>query len=237
MVHDRPLGQRKNGRRSKTRSDEGSSGIFEKSTNITDSSHCPAPEVQQQIEAAILTRSQLGLDGKVFLDDKSMTKNERGLENIIDSYCFTTNSGYVYMDHTADVQLHAWGDTFGDALSELAISMFGYMTTLSAIEVDDDFSKQVASEVEASGHDLKSLVYSFLNEWLFIFHSVGFVAKKVKIVEIDRERYSIKSSGKGEKMNISKHPQGTEVKAITYSNMQLNEESDGRCKIWVIIDI
>lgn len=34
----------------------------------------------------------------------------------------------------------------------------------------------------------------------------------------------------------SKHPQGTEIKAITYSNMQINENED-RCDLYVIVDI
>jgi len=48
--------------------------------------------------------------------------------------------------------------------------------------------------------------------------------------------YTITSSAKGEKINVSKHAQGTEVKAITYSNMQIKDESN-RCDIWVIVDI
>ncbi|CAB1117265.1 unnamed protein product [Ectocarpus sp. CCAP 1310/34] len=41
----------------------------------------------------------------------------------------------------------------------------------------------------------------------------------------------------GETFDLSKHPQGTEVKAITYSNMQINEGPDGRTDIYVIVDI
>jgi len=52
----------------------------------------------------------------------------------------------------------------------------------------------------------------------------------------------------GEVFDLSKHPQGTEVKAITYSNMQIHEaieprgsdtqkSQDGLYHLFVIIDI
>ena len=40
----------------------------------------------------------------------------------------------------------------------------------------------------------------------------------------------------GEVFNLDKHPQGTEVKAITYSNMQIHKKDD-RVDVYVIIDI
>jgi SHS2 domain-containing protein len=49
-------------------------------------------------------------------------------------------------------------------------------------------------------------------------------------------RFTITSSGKGEKMDLHKHTQGTEIKAITYSNMKISE-TDDQCDIWVIVDI
>ena len=41
---------------------------------------------------------------------------------------------------------------------------------------------------------------------------------------------------KGESFDLKKHPQGTEVKAITYSNMQIHEELPTH-DIFVILDI
>ena len=46
----------------------------------------------------------------------------------------------------------------------------------------------------------------------------------------------VRSRGWGERMDLSRHPQGTEVKAITYSNLRVSVER-GRCDLYVIVDI
>ena len=40
----------------------------------------------------------------------------------------------------------------------------------------------------------------------------------------------------GEKFSLQKHSQGTEIKAITYSNMQIHQK-DSRVDVFVIVDI
>jgi len=32
---------------------------------------------------------------------------------------------YAYLDHTADVQLHAWGDSLEVAIQQLVVSLYG----------------------------------------------------------------------------------------------------------------
>mmetsp|Transcript_50440 Transcript_50440/g.60796 ORF Transcript_50440/g.60796 Transcript_50440/m.60796 type:complete len:250 (-) Transcript_50440:145-894(-) len=143
---------------------------------------------------------------------------------------------YEYRDHTADVQLHSWGKDLSEALSWCAVAMFGYMTCIGDVDVNEKESDDFGKGVVARGQDLYSLIFAFLDEWLFNFHDTGFIAKEVVVTSIDLEGFCIKSVGRGECFDIDKHPQGTEVKAITYSNMKMIEEN-GRCDIWVIIDI
>lgn len=40
------------------------------------------------------------------------------------------------LDHTADVQLHAWGATLEDAFASVALAMYNYMTPIDGLEVD-----------------------------------------------------------------------------------------------------
>jgi SHS2 domain-containing protein len=58
----------------------------------------------------------------------------------------------------------------------------------------------------------------------------------VRILEFDRTNFHIKGAAYGEEFQIGKHPQGSEVKAITYSNMQVHENEE-KCEVFVIIDI
>uniref|UniRef100_A0A1B6KSH9 Archease domain-containing protein n=1 Tax=Graphocephala atropunctata TaxID=36148 RepID=A0A1B6KSH9_9HEMI len=138
---------------------------------------------------------------------------------------------YEYLDHTADVQIHAWGETLTEAFEQCANAMFGYMTEIEYVEMVE------THDIEAEGHDLLSLLYHFLDEFLFLFSAEPYlIARKVKILEFDKENFKIKARGFGEEFKIGKHPQGTEVKAITYSNMQVHE-NEGKFEVFVIIDI
>nr|CAD7432362.1 unnamed protein product [Timema monikensis] len=136
-----------------------------------------------------------------------------------------------YLDHTADVQIHAWGDSLEEAFEQSAMAMFAYMTEIEYVQMTE------SQDIEAEGHDMLSLLFHFLDEFLFLFCAEPFfIARKVKILEFDRENFRIKARGYGEEFVIGKHPQGTEVKAITYSNMQVHE-NEGHCELFVIIDI
>uniref|UniRef100_A0A8D8PYS1 Protein archease-like n=1 Tax=Cacopsylla melanoneura TaxID=428564 RepID=A0A8D8PYS1_9HEMI len=136
---------------------------------------------------------------------------------------------YEYLDHTADVQIHAWGDSLQEAFEQCANAMYGYMTEIEYVEMKE------SQDLEAEGDDLLGLLFHFLDECLFLFSAEPFfIARKVQILEFDKENFKIKARGFGETFELGKHPQGTEVKAITYSNMQVHEDKN---EVFVIIDI
>uniref|UniRef100_A0A336MYU1 CSON008604 protein n=1 Tax=Culicoides sonorensis TaxID=179676 RepID=A0A336MYU1_CULSO len=123
---------------------------------------------------------------------------------------------YEYLDHTADVQLHAWGEDLKEAFEQCGIAMFGYMTELETVDVKKCY------QIEAQSDDLEGLLFRFLDELLFLFSAEPFlICKKLEITTFDLDTYHIVCSCYGEPFDLSKHPQGTEVKAITYSAMQI----------------
>jgi SHS2 domain-containing protein len=75
-----------------------------------------------------------------------------------------------------------------------------------------------------------------MNELLFKFIADSFCTKKATILEMNLEVFSIKAELEGDIFDLSKHSVGTEVKAITYSNMQIIQ-SDNKVDLFVIVDI
>lgn len=121
-----------------------------------------------------------------------------------------------------------------EAFEQCGVAMFGYMTELPYVEI-----KQSAM-IEASGHDLESLLFHFLDELLFLFSCEPYlICRKLNITEFMNEgEYSLKCKCYGEEFLLGKHPQGTEVKAITYSAMQIiNDLELQKAEVFVIIDI
>ena len=140
---------------------------------------------------------------------------------------------YEYLDHTADVQLHAWGDNLGEAFENVAMAMFGYMTEIETVEM------ALALEMECQGEDMEGLLFHFLDEFLFAFSAEPFfIPRKIVITEFDRQNLRIKCRGFGEQFTLGKHPQGTEVKAITYGSMNIYDDDEKKQhELFVIIDI
>ncbi|KAL7667362.1 hypothetical protein ACOME3_010823 [Neoechinorhynchus agilis] len=143
---------------------------------------------------------------------------------------------YEYLDHTADVQLHGWGSSVKEAFEQCGLAMFAYMTTdIDSVEMLE------TREISVEEDDMLNLLYHFLDELLFLFCCEPFfIGRRIQITEFDKQTFKLKARVYGEEFQIGKHPQGTEVKAITYSKMEIVDNEDngkGDSHVYAIIDI
>jgi len=122
---------------------------------------------------------------------------------------------FMYHDHTADIIVHAWGKTRAESFEQVCVGMFQYMTDLDKV----DFDRSV--DIEAQGHDLLDLLYHLLDEFLYVFGTEMHVSRCVEILSFDEDNFRIRARGYGEKMDLKKHEQGTEIKAITMHMMKI----------------
>lgn len=71
-------------------------------------------------------------------------------------------------------RLHAWGIDLQEAFEQCAMAMFAYMTEINCVDLHE------AHQIEAQGEDLESLLFHFLDEFLFLFSCEPFLIARVR---------------------------------------------------------
>lgn len=137
---------------------------------------------------------------------------------------------FEYLDHTADVQIHSWGDSLKESFTEAGHALIDYMTDRQDIQPINRYL------IDISSSDVQKLLYQFLDELLFHFF-VDFAPHDIQITHLSVEgnNNSLQAIVRGDPFDREWHRCGCEVKAITYSNMSVSLTSP--YDIYVIIDI
>lgn len=134
--------------------------------------------------------------------------------------------GYEYLEHTADAKFRAYGMTLEEAFQNAAVAMFNVMINTGTI-TDEVFEK-----IELASADLDELAVDWLSELLYLFEVERVVFGKFKIDGITEKdgNYSLSAIAYGEPLDLSRHNFDTEVKAVTYNSLKVEEMADG----WVV---
>ena len=110
------------------------------------------------------------------------------------------------------------------------------------IDGSENKKKRKVEEEMSEEEFMLSLLYTFLDELLYGFCADEFCVRDCHISTFDTQRFRIRATSRGETFDLAKHTQGTEIKAITYSNMQVHDvgshSTEGRdAHVYVIVDI
>jgi SHS2 domain-containing protein len=138
-------------------------------------------------------------------------------------------AGFEFRDHTADVQVRSWGSSLEEAFSQTAYSLMATITP--------DLKKittKVERKITIKAEDKEALLFDFLSEFLYIFDVDELVFNQIYVSKIEKsnDNYMLQATLKGEKFDLDKHEIGIEVKAITYSFLNIEEKHES-----TIIDI
>ena len=139
---------------------------------------------------------------------------------------------YEYLEHTADVKFLAYGKTLEEVFENAALATF------NVIIDTDKVSGETTREIFLKSPDLESLLVDWLSELLYLFEVDEIVFRKFKVEEIREEEggYSIIARASGEKFYPESHPFETEIKAVTYNQLEIAKTNDG-WKAQVVVDI
>lgn len=140
--------------------------------------------------------------------------------------------GYEFLEHTADVRFRATGETLADLLASA-----GEALTASMIDLDT-VREEETRPVEAEGEDLEELLFDWLDELIFLFSAHTFVTRKLQVEPVEKRggEYRARGTAAGEEADLERHAFETEVKAVSYHGMEV-EETDAGWEATVILDV
>ncbi len=127
---------------------------------------------------------------------------------------------FKFLEHTADTKIRAYGNSLEEAFENAGLALFEVICNTKQVKQKEKISFKITSE------DLKSLLYDFLEELLYIHETQKLLLSKFKV---NINKTSLSCEAWGEKINEA-HELRTSVKAITYSEMNIEKKEDG----WII---
>ena len=140
--------------------------------------------------------------------------------------------GFKFLEHTADVKILVEESSLNKAFSTSALAMKEVMA--EQIKV----APKIKKEISVEGNDKESLLYSFLEEFLYLLDAKSFILSKAPLVKITETE-------KGKKLALNAKVIGdsasnyiitNNVKAITYNDMFIKEEK-GKVVIQFVLDV
>ncbi|MDD5473219.1 MAG: archease [Candidatus Methanoperedens sp.] len=133
---------------------------------------------------------------------------------------------YEFLYHIADAKFRAYGSTMEEAFENAALAMFNVM-----IDTKNLKPRQVR-EIELPSSDIKMLLADWLSELLYLFEVDGIVFCEFKIDRIEKtgEGFSLTGKARGEPIDLSRHRFDTQVKAVTFHELEVQQNEEG---FWV----
>jgi SHS2 domain-containing protein len=141
---------------------------------------------------------------------------------------------YRYLEEigTADIAFEAAGRDLPELFSDAADA-----TTNVMIDNIEAIRPRQTRHIELSNDKLDMLLFDFLQELIFLKDAERLLVR-IREVQIDDrdEMYLIKATAEGETLDVERHHQRADVKAVTLHDFAV-ERTDGGWKARVLLDI
>lgn len=138
---------------------------------------------------------------------------------------------YKFLEHTADVKFQAFGNTVEKAFENSALALKDSMIG-SRIKVKETQEEKI----KAKGKDFESLLYSYLEQILYMLEAGDFLLSEVKHIKINKKTKTLRLTAVALGDRASNYKFVNQVKAITYNEMFVNKAKTG-WKTQVVLDV
>jgi SHS2 domain-containing protein len=135
---------------------------------------------------------------------------------------------FEVLDHTADIGLIIYGEDLKVLFENAGEAFFHLITDLRKVK------RRIERRIEIKRKGLERLMVDWLNELLYLHDVENFLFKGFKVEAIGED--GLRATLKGEPFQEGVHVIKTEVKAVTYHQIEVRKEN-GRWRAQIIFDL
>jgi len=136
--------------------------------------------------------------------------------------------GFTILDHPADLGIEACGRNLAESFEQAALGLISVILDPTTVRPAE------TRHVELSAVDTEQLLVKWLSEILYLYDGQRFVPSRFSISGISGNR--LQSTVCGEAFCPDRHSTHLDVKAVTYHQLCVKEDTDGSW-IRVFLDI
>ena len=142
------------------------------------------------------------------------------------------NRGFRFHEHTADITIECWAPTLETAFEEAALAT--YEVILDTTTVTPTHSAEIISQ----GFDLQELLVEWIGKLISLVDIDESFYSKFEVDEISKNQDGFTLSGRalGEPIDFKRHVTRTEVKAMTYADIRIDQQPD-KTTLWFTLDL
>jgi SHS2 domain-containing protein len=135
---------------------------------------------------------------------------------------------FEILDHTADIGIIIHGENLKALFENAGEAFFHLITDLKKV------NRRVERNVKIKGESLDRLMVDWLSELLYLHDVENLLFKEFKVDSVGED--GLKATVKGEPFQEGVHAIKTEVKAVTYHQIEVRQENGG-WRAQVILDL
>lgn len=136
---------------------------------------------------------------------------------------------YEYLEHTADMGLKVFGEDLTALFTNAAQGLF------ETIAVVDTIDETASVQLHVTADSVEELFVAWLDELNFRHETEAIFFKRAHIYHCSET--AVSAEVYGEPANFDKHEVYTEIKSVTYHQLQVVQNPDGGWFAQVIFDL
>lgn len=135
---------------------------------------------------------------------------------------------FRFLNHTGDLGIEIYGQSLADLFENAGQALFHVITDPSKVQ------EKVDREIALSYRDLETLMVDWLGELLYVHDVENLLLRRFQVQGIGDGRFEARAWG--EVFQDGRHVIRTEVKAVTFHQLEVKQECNG-WRARVILDL